>query len=76
MKQKNHCISPQKYFPSTKTQEIGRFDGAGIGFGERLKKSSSGKILFNLLELNVPGVGSYNLPSIFDKKKRTKPPLN
>lgn len=42
MKCKSHCISPQKYFPSTKTQEIGRFGGAGIGFGDRSKKSGSG----------------------------------
>jgi len=45
MKCKSHCISPQKYLPSTITQENGRFKGVGIGFGDRLKKSGSGKIL-------------------------------
>jgi len=44
MKAKNHCISPQKYLPNTKLQEIGRFSGAGIGFGDRLKRSGSRKI--------------------------------
>jgi hypothetical protein len=42
--------------------------GTGMGFGDK----SWGKIT----ESNYPGVGSYNLPSIFDKKRKYKYALN
>jgi len=67
MKQQKHCISPQKYFPSTKTQEITRFNSTSFGKVERFKIDASREC--------VPGPGTYNLPSIFNKKMR-KPPLN
>jgi len=41
MKQQKHCISPQKYLPSTKTQEITRFNSTSFGKGDRLKFDTS-----------------------------------
>jgi hypothetical protein len=68
MKYKGDVISPQKYTPSFKFAENKRYDNIkiGIGLGSRNKSSS----------MLIPGPGAYNLPSIFDKSKRTKYPLN
>jgi hypothetical protein len=41
--------------------------GIGIGLGNRLNFSKND---------NTPGPGNYNLPSIFDKTKKTKYALN
>ena len=30
-----HCISPQKYFPSTVVEQITRFNNIGFGYGLR-----------------------------------------
>ena len=67
MKQHEHCISPQKYWPNTKTQEITRFNNTTFGKGERTKFAATG--------IFIPGPGAYNLPSIFNTKIR-KLPLN
>jgi hypothetical protein len=32
-----HCVSPQKYLPSTKSVENLRFNKIGFGYGERSK---------------------------------------
>jgi len=34
------------------------------------------KILLNLVTKQFPGPGTYDLPSVFDKTKRNKQPLN
>lgn len=68
MKYKGDVISPQKYAPSFKFAESKRYNDIkiGIGLGSRNRNSST----------LCPGPGAYNLPSIFDKSKRTKYPLN
>lgn len=40
-----------------------------MGYGKRLWQYMNGKD-------NIPGVGSYNIPSVFDKSRRTKMPIN
>lgn len=65
-----HTISPQTYAPSTKLNQNRRYldIGIGLGIGQKFSKKSP--------QLKFPGVGDYNLPSIFDKTRRTKYPLN
>jgi hypothetical protein len=69
-KQKGHTLSPQKYKPDTNIVQNKRFIDIGIGIG--IGKKSWGKMTLN----NIPGVGSYNLPSIFDKSRKYKYALN
>jgi hypothetical protein len=68
-----HCISPQKYLPSTKMEQNWRFTKIGFGIGGR---SSASKNMLILVNLNNPGPGSYNLPSVFDKKRKFRVPLS
>lgn len=74
-----HCVSPQKYLPSTKSLENLRFTKIGFGYGER-SKNDGGKKFYFIFQFSgknfVPGPGTYNLPSVFDKKRRMKIPLN
>ena len=76
MKQKEHCISPQTYLPSTKITENLRFTKVNFGFGERSPRENTCKKLLIEGIKYVPGPGTYNLPSVFDKKRRYKVPLN
>jgi hypothetical protein len=73
-----HCVSPQKYFPSTRSTENLRYSRIGFGYGDR--NAIECKYLFitnNILaKYNFPGPGSYNLPSVFDKTRKNKVPLN
>lgn len=66
---KKHCISPQKYLPSTKFQQNLRFTTIGFGKGGRTSNENTSVKQF-------PGPGTYNLPTIFTKNKKTKIPLN
>jgi hypothetical protein len=67
--EKKHCISPQKYLPSTKVQQILRYTTIGFGQGERTSTDNASVKQF-------PGPGSYNLPTIFSKGLKKKVPLN
>lgn len=69
LKAKKHCISPQKYFPSTKIIENMRFTSIGFGKGERTPT-------VNPSVKKNPGPGTYNLPTIFTKNRKSKFPLN
>jgi len=68
IKQHEHCISPQTYLPSTKLTENLRYTSASFGKGIRTPNE-------NVCVKSYPGPGTYNLPSVFDKR-RTKVPLN
>jgi len=69
IQKKKHCISPQKYLPSTKLTENLRFTNVGFGFG--LRSSCEIKSM-----RSNPGPGTYSSPSIFDKKRKMRVPLN
>ncbi len=64
-----HNVSPMKYFPKTKNSENCRYKtyGIGIGYGKRGINSDM---------KTLPGPGSYNLPSLFDKRIQGKVPIN
>ena len=49
MKQHEHCISPQKYYPSTKVNEITRFNKISSGKGEKTKFEARSKLLNSYL---------------------------
>lgn len=59
-------VSPQKYKINYEPSENSRFKEIGLGIGERVSFHHN----------PTPGVGSYNLPSCFDMRKRTKYALN
>ena len=65
MKGRTH-ISPQKYRIKYVENERYAKYGIGIGYGSKNKMKDNGS----------PGVGSYNLPSCFDLKRKSKPPIN
>jgi len=67
MKNKEHCISPQKYLPSMVSQESGRYKSPGFGYSTKLAKPSTER---------TPGVGTYNLKSVFRAKKFNREPIN
>jgi hypothetical protein len=72
VKKKGHCISPQTYNPDMKCVSNTRYDdiSVGIGFGNRsLEKFLASKS-------GIPGPGQYNLPSVFDLKRKYKVSLN
>jgi hypothetical protein len=68
---KMHDVSPMKYLPDTKIVENNRFRNNSISFG-------IGLLHFQIKEQmdKIPGPGRYNLPSVFDKRKTGKIPLN
>lgn len=87
LKKLKHCISPQKYLPKTKLQENKRFSGITFGKGFKFNDIKSNNFsfflsLFYFLYLNflvpsfLPGPGSYNIPSVFDKSRKCGVPLN
>lgn len=60
-----------KYLPKTKNTENTRYKtyGIGIGFGKRTQDQ------YNNMK-SLPGPGSYNLPSLFEKRLQGKAPIN
>lgn len=66
-----HNVSPMKYLPQRTFTEKTRFKnfGIGIGYGKRSQDQ------YNSMK-NIPGVGNYNLPSLFDKRIQGKYPIN
>jgi hypothetical protein len=69
MKYKGPVLSPQKYKPNFKTIEGTRYQNIkiSIGLGAKSSMCNSNK---------SPGPGDYNLPSIFDLKRKNKYALN
>lgn len=59
-------VSPQRYKINYEPSESKRFKAISLGIGERN----------SIYRNNIPGVGSYNLPSCFDMHRRTKYALN
>lgn len=59
-------ISPQNYKIKYEMVENGRFNGVAMGIGEKS----------TMKHTSTPGVGSYNLPSCFDSKKKNTYALN
>jgi hypothetical protein len=64
----SQAVSPQKYSPNIDVMVSKRYDKIGIGYGKRLWQS--------IKKDSTPGVGSYNLPSIFDRTRKMKMPIN
>jgi hypothetical protein len=64
-----HDVSPMKYLPERKSTELTRFKKYGIGIG-------LGKRSFDKDNKKSPGPGDYNLPSLFNKGKQGKYPMN
>jgi hypothetical protein len=64
-----HDVSPMKYLPERKTTELTRFKKYGIGIG-------LGKRSFENNTIKSPGPADYNLPSLFNKGKQGKYPMN
>jgi hypothetical protein len=78
-----HCISPQKYFPPTKLLENKRFSNITFPKSPRMSDDKNSKIYIfickikiNLENIIFPGPGAYNLPSVFDSKRKYKVPIN
>jgi hypothetical protein len=63
----SHAVSPQKYTPNINAIESKRYNKIGLGYGKRLWQSMKSG--------GTPGVGSYVLPSSFDRN-RMKMPIN
>ena len=70
MKLKSHCISPQAYFPKTHFTSPNRFNNIKFPTQQRNTNEIGKDLKTN------PGPGYYNLPSIFDLSRRTKPAIN
>jgi hypothetical protein len=73
-----HCVSPQKYNPSQRIVENWRYNNITFGIGGRSPNDNASKINLVIklaMRLN-PGPGTYNLPSVFDRNRKTKIPLN
>jgi len=68
---KKHDVSPMKYLPDTKVVENNRYRNNSISFGIGLMEYQVKQQMDK-----VPGPGKYNLPSVFDKRKTGKIPLN
>lgn len=63
-----HNVSPMKYLPERKQTDLTRFKKYGIGIGLGKRNFSEQK--------KSPGPGDYNLPSLFNKGKQGKYPMN
>ena len=64
------CISPEKYSPMMKLISNKRFIDIGIGIGYGTK------CFDKIFASSTPGVGSYDLPSVFDKTRKFTYSLN
>lgn len=66
-----HDVSPMKYLPDTRVVENNRYRNNSISFG-------IGQLYYQVKDQvdKTPGPGKYNLPSVFDKRKTGKIPLN
>ena len=64
-----HDVSPMKYLPDRNTTEKTRYKKYGIGIG-------LGKRSFDASNILSPGPGDYNLPSLFNKGRQGKYPIN
>ena len=69
IKKRKHCVSMQRYHPSTKLEENLRYRNIGFGIGGRMPNE-------NLSVKNNPGPGYYKVPGCFDRGYRGKLPLN
>lgn len=65
-----HDVSPMKYLPNTKLTENNRYRKYSISFGKGLRSYEA----FD--SQKTPGPGNYNLPSVFDKRKTGRAPIN
>ena len=68
LKMKKFCVSPQNYLVNYKPVFNLRYTKVSFGKGEKFDYIDSRK--------SYPGPGSYNLPSVFDKSRKSKPALN
>ena len=66
LKKKKHTVSMQRYSPKYNLVEINRFQGAGIGIGERTSFSNN----------RNPGPAEYRIPGNFDRGLKGKLALN
>ena len=66
LKKKKHTVSMQRYSPRYNLVEINRFQGAGIGIGERTSFSNN----------RNPGPAEYYIPGNFDRGLKGKLVLN
>ena len=66
MKKKKHTVSMQKYHPQYHLVERLRYNGVGIGIGERLSFSKN----------RNPGPADYHIPGNFDRGLKGKLALN
>lgn len=71
-----HCISPQTYLPSTKMEQSWRYTKLSFGKGNRSPSENAGKRKLYVAMRHMPGPGTYNIPSVFDKKGKYKVALN
>jgi hypothetical protein len=69
LKSKKYQISPQKYNPSIAAVKQSRFSSIKFSKEERLSKDKNSSF-------QNPGPGYYNLPSVFDLKRKHKPSIN
>ena len=66
LKKKKHTVSMQRYRPKYNLVEINRYQGAGIGIGERISFSNN----------RNPGPAEYSIPGNFDRGLKGKLALN
>ena len=66
---RKHCVSMQRYHPSTKLEENLRFREITFGKGNKIPSENTSVRYF-------PGPGAYNVPGCFDRGYKKKLPLN
>lgn len=67
LKKKQHCVSMQRYKPVYTLVESNRYDGAGIGYGNRFEDFNKNQ---------NPGPGSYKLPGMYESYPFKKMTIN
>lgn len=70
LKLKGHCLSPQAYSPSIVFTHPSRYKEIKFSCQQRIAGEISKE------QKNMPGPGQYNLPSVFDLKRKYKPSIN
>lgn len=70
IKQKGHCISPQTYFPDIQCIKPNRYSSIKFTTNPRIANEMSKD------QKSFPGIGQYNLPSVFDLTRKYKPCIN